>query len=143
MELDEFLNQGEPNATSLISSALLALNAMKALKQAWHFMRRNSDAAIADGQLGFAVHLTQADCDLALERELECIGEKIEHDLLPHVTIDIGGLRERWTIDDEAQAGALACRAKVAGELTGIGGKVSRFVGGLRTSRFDAGKIKQ
>ena len=48
------------------------------------------------------VHFSQADRNLPFESELECIGEKIEHDLLPHVPVHIHGLAYRQAINHKA-----------------------------------------
>ncbi len=37
----------------------------------------------------------QAHADLAIERELECVGDQVENDLLPHVDIDEDRLGQR------------------------------------------------
>ena len=57
--------------------------------------RRNADAGVAHRQPRRATEFAQRHADLALEGELERVGEQVENDLLPHVAIDIGGLTER------------------------------------------------
>ena len=143
VEFDEFLHQGKADSAAFIGAALLPFDAMEALEQTREFVVRNTNAAVADAQLGLAVHLAQAHRDLAVESEFERVGEKIEYDLLPHVAIDIDGFRQRRTVDGEIQSRSLACRPKIAGNLAREFGKVGRFIDRLRTPRFNSGKIEQ
>jgi hypothetical protein len=48
------------------------------------------------------VRRAQADGDLALERELERVGQEVEDDLLPHVAVDEDRLGA-GAVDDQAQ----------------------------------------
>ena len=50
VQLDEFLHQGEADATALVRSAPLPFNPVEALKQQRHFRCRNTNAGIADRQ---------------------------------------------------------------------------------------------
>lgn len=59
-----------------------------------------------------SVGFTQFDFDGAIEGKLEGVRDEIENDLFPHVTIDVGRLGQRRTVDIEAQAGLLDGRAK-------------------------------
>ena len=61
--------------------------------------------------------LPKRDRDLALERELEGIGDQIEDDLLPHLAVDVDGLRKRRAVDDEPHPGAFDRGAEDAGKL--------------------------
>jgi hypothetical protein len=68
---------------------------MKRLENARQFVFGNPDPTVADAQLGLALYLSQPDRDSTLKGEFESVGEKVEHDLLPHVAIDIGGSANR------------------------------------------------
>ena len=79
----------------------------------------------------------------AFERELEGVRDEIHHDLLPHLAIDVDGLRERRAIDDEAQPGPLDRRAEHAGKIGGERGEVGRLVVGLHAAGLDAREVEQ
>ena len=85
----------------------------------------------------------QRDLDLAVERELEGVREKIQHDLLPHVAVDVDRLGERLAIDDELETGALDGRAEHARELRGHGGEIGRLVARLDAPGLDAREVEQ
>lgn len=73
---------------------------MKALEQLRQLIRWNAGAGIGDHKLEPSVLMSQGYLDQALERELKGIGKKIEDDLLPHLSIDISGLRNGRTVYD-------------------------------------------
>jgi hypothetical protein len=78
-----------------------------------------------------------------VQRELECVGEEVEDDLLPHPAIDPRGLARLRRLDAQAEAGALAGGAEVGRELGGERREVGRLEGHLRAPRLDAGEIQQ
>jgi len=80
----------------------------------------------------------QRDGDLAFERELEGVGEQVEHDLLPHVAVDVRGLGERRTIHHQSQAGLLDRGTKDAGELRRQRGEIGGLVARFDAAGFDA-----
>jgi hypothetical protein len=61
-----------------------------------------------------------------MEGELERVRQEVEYDLLPHVAVDVGVLREGGAVDDQLHAGALDGRAEdcreLLGELAEVGG---------------------
>src|SRR5262249_17681488 len=81
--------------------------------------------------------------DLAAEGELERIGQEVEYDLLPHIAVDEGGLRQPGAINAQSHVRPFdrgtECPRKLGGEL--------RKVDGLETclplSGFDTRKVKQ
>ncbi len=78
-----------------------------------------------------------------MERELEGIGEKIEHDLLPHIDVHVDGLRQRQAVDSISEASAFHGGAEYAGQLGGAGGEVHRAVEGLNAPGFNAREVEQ
>ncbi len=145
MQPHQPLHQGQADPRALERPAGLALDAVEALEQARQFVGGNADPGILHAQLdGAAVrpglHL---DLDLAVERELEGIGQEIEDDLFPHVAIDIDGLGERGAIDTQAKPGLLHRRAEIRRKLGGQRGKIDRLERRLHASRLDSGKVEQ
>ena len=82
VKLGKLLHQGQPNAAALVGAAFLPSMRWKPQKCAATHVR-NAHAAVVDRERDMIVHFSQADRNLPLESEaIECIGEKIEHDLL-------------------------------------------------------------
>src|SRR5215467_7702821 len=117
VKLHEFLHQRKPYAAAFETAAFLTFDAMKTFKQARQFMFGDADASVTNGQFSMAIALAQVNCDFALESELECVREKIEHDLLPHLRIHIDLLIERGAIDHKPQPRPGARRFEVGGEV--------------------------
>src|SRR5262245_42115015 len=93
--------------------------------------RRNADAGVSHLQFDAIATPMQADLDTAFERELEGVAEKVQDDLLPHLTIDVDRLRKRRAVHQQGEAGLLNRRAKDAGKLNRRGGEVCRLVARL------------
>ena len=123
--------------------ATRVLDAMKSLEQARHFFSGNAGAAITDAQLDRVAHLQQADGDLAIEGELEGVGEQVEDNLLPHVAVDEYQLADRCAHHVECEARAFTRRPEDTGQLGGECCEVCRLERSPHTSRFDARKIEQ
>ena len=83
------------------------------------------------------------DSNLTLERELERVRQKIQDDLLPHVTIDVHRLGKRRAIHDQFEPGPFHRRSEHAGEFRGEWRQVRWFITRIHPSRLDAGEIQQ
>ena len=97
--VDELVHQGKANSAAFERSAPCAFDPMEAFENPRQFVARNSGAGIADDQLRSrsVVGGAHLDGNLAVERELEGIGNEIEDDLFPHFPIDIDRLRKLGT----------------------------------------------
>ena len=69
---------------------------------------------------------SQRNLDLALEGELEGVGEEVQHDLLPHLAVDVDRLRERRAIDDQLSPARSTAERKT---LASSAVRVERSVG--------------
>ena len=78
-----------------------------------------------------------------LERELEGVREQVEHDLLPHLRIDVDRLRQRRAGRRRAQPGALDRRPERAREVRRERRQIGRLERRLRASGLDAREIEQ
>src|SRR5262245_17491650 len=116
---------------------------MEPFEKLRHFVRWNAGPGVTHGELDLRATFAQADLDLALESELEGIGDEIENDLLPHLAVDKGRLRQRRTVDREVEPGLLDRRAKHARKLGRVFRKVGGLVARLNAARLDAGEIEQ
>jgi hypothetical protein len=88
VEPDEFLHESEAYAAALMRSALLPLDAVETLKQQRQFVRRNTDTVSLTVRRAVPSTSRNGDSDRPRKCKLESVGEKIEDDFLPHVTID-------------------------------------------------------
>src|SRR5688572_19587420 len=77
----------------------------------------DAGAGVAHPELGALTPDPERDLDLALEGELEGVGEEVLDDLLPHFTIDEHCLWHALTAHTEAQAGSLQRTAELTREL--------------------------
>src|SRR5262245_40229123 len=112
MQLHKLLDQSQADPRAFMSPPLRAGHAMEALEQLGQLVGRDAGASVADDELERSAGVAQPDFDLALERELEGIGNEIEDNLFPHLAIDIGRLGERRTVDVEPQPCLLDGRTK-------------------------------
>ena len=138
-------HQGETDAGAFERAASLPLDPVEPLEQPWQFGPRNSDAAVADDEQGEpAIGRTlELDRDSALEGEFERVREEIEDNLLPHVAIDIDGLRQLLAADRQGEPGPLGRRFEVGRQFFGQLRQVHRLEADVRAAGFDAGEIKQ
>ena len=93
VQLDQLLHQREPDAGALVGAAARALDPVEALEEARQLGRGDADAGVAHRELDAAPSAApQRDRDLALEGELEGVGEQVQDDLLPHLAVDVDRL---------------------------------------------------
>ena len=141
---DELLDQRQPDAGPLEGAAALTLDAMKPFEDPIELVRRNAHSGVFDDKLDGAVRCrSELDPDLALEGELERVGEKIEDELFPHVPVDVDGLVEGGAGDDEPQSGLVHGRAEVGGELGRESRQIRRLVARLYAPGLDAREVQQ
>ena len=145
VQVSQLLDQREPDASALMRAAVLALDPVKSLEEPRQFLPGNSQSGVSHAQLDAAVvgGLAQRNLDLAFEGVLERVRDQIEDDLLPHVAVNEGRLRQWSAIDQVAQAGLVHRRLKRAGEVGGVGGEVDRLVERLNPARLEAREIEQ
>src|SRR5215469_11556490 len=89
VQFDQLLNECQSDSCAFMSPRAHALDAMKALEHPLALFAGDSHACVADLQFHCAVYSLQCERNLALERELQGVGEQIQDDLLPHVAVHI------------------------------------------------------
>jgi len=87
----------------------------------------NTDACIGDLEHCLSPVPALSNRDLALEREFEGFRQQVEHDLFPHLPIDLDRLVQILALDVEAQSAALGRRAESAGQVASEC-RLSRFI---------------
>ena len=95
MKFDQFLHQRQTDTGAFMGASAAVFNAMEALEHAGQFFGGNANAGIAHCQDGLPFSRFQPHFNLALKRELESVAEKVEHDLFPHIAVNIGWLVRR------------------------------------------------
>ena len=83
------------------------------------------------------------DPNLPVECCFQGVGEEIEHDLLPHVAVNVDGFGKGRAIDDELQPCTFHCGAKYAGKLRGEERQIRWLVVGPHAAHFDADEIEK
>src|SRR5690606_31044113 len=101
--------------------------AVETLKQLGDLVCRDPDARVHDAELDAIVDGLEGDSNLALQGKLEGIRDQVQHNLFPHLDVDVDRFRQRGTLHLELEPRPLARRTKRAGELRGIGGEVGGF----------------
>src|SRR5712672_3089549 len=109
---------------------LCSLDAVETIKHVRQFCFGNANARILYRKLGVITAPAERNADPTLERMLEGVGQQIEDDLLPHVSVNVQQLRERWAIHRQRQAAALNRRAKDACEFCCKRREIDRLVVG-------------
>ena len=108
VQLDQLLHQRQPDAAALVGAAPCVLDPVEPLEQPGHLLGGDARAGVPHPQLGGRPGLPQRDGDLALEGELEGVGQEVEDDLLPHLPVHEDRLGQRRTVHHEPQPGPLA-----------------------------------
>src|SRR5262245_17616148 len=77
MQLHQFLHQCQPDAAALVTAAFCPFDAIEALEQPAQRLGRDSAAGVTHAEDGRVPSRTECNGDLALERELEGVGEQV------------------------------------------------------------------
>jgi hypothetical protein len=88
VNLDELMDECEPDPRPLVAPRARALDAMKAFEQARKVLGCYPDARVLDHEESFPIDARRSDRDGALEGELERVRQEIEDDLFPHAPVD-------------------------------------------------------
>src|SRR5579862_23011 len=144
VELHQLLHECQPNARAFIGSRIDILDAVKAVENTRQLFRSNADTGIANRKFyATAIDRLEFNRDLALQRVLECVGKKIENNLLPHIAIHVDRLRQWGAIDFQLHAGTFDGGTEEAGEVGCQACQVGSFVGNLDPAGFNAREIEQ
>src|SRR5580704_14410908 len=141
----QLLNHRQPDSGAFVGSADLTFDTMEALEQARYLMRRDAGSRVAHGKLRACSVEREAerDADFTCESIFERIGEQIEDDLLPHITIDVSRFRQGPAINHEAKPGLVHRRTKGAGEFRTVTGEVGWLVHSIEATRFNSREVEQ
>src|SRR5258708_7242368 len=104
MEGGQFLHQRQTDSCAFVRAGLCSLHAMKALEQARQLRFRDAYAGVRDGQLNMRSAPAKPDGDSTLERVLERVGEKVQHDLLPHLPVNVDQLGQIGAVYGQSEA---------------------------------------
>src|SRR5260370_32959553 len=74
---------------------------MKAVEEMGQLTLRNPHSGILHGKLDVLCIASERDANAPFKGILECVGEQVEDDFLPHVSVDIDRLCNQRTLDGE------------------------------------------
>jgi hypothetical protein len=143
VEVDELLDQGETYPGALVAPRAGALDPVESLEEPRQLARRDPRPGVAHLELDVLLVQPYPNRDRAGEGELDRVREEIEDNLLPHVAVDVDGLRQRGAIDDERQASSLDRGAKAARELRRQHREIERLVDRLDAAGLDSRELEQ
>ena len=121
------------------------VHAVEPLEEPRELVRRDAGAGVAHPEHDARRPRAQrARRTAPCERELQRVGEQVQHDLLPHVPVDVDRLRQRRAVDLEAAArrartpsGTSLARSRVSWARS-VGSEASRRRGRPRGARTRA-----
>ena len=102
MQPDELLHEREPDASAFVRSRAGAADAMKPLENMRQLCSGDSGAGVRDRQRHPLAVAAQPHGNLPFEREFQRVRQQVQHDLLPHLAVDVDIAGQRVTVDDEA-----------------------------------------
>jgi hypothetical protein len=120
-----------------------ALDTIEPLKQVGQLGFRDADAAIAHRKLHRILNLSERYYDFTLKGVFECVGDKIQNDLLPHFTIDINRLGEPLAINNQSHAGALDGGTEHACQIHCQNAQSRRLIARIYSTGFNAREVEQ
>ncbi len=135
MKLDQFLHQRQSDAGSFYRAALGACDSPKSFEDVRQLRFRNTGAGILDSQLGLPFPCIESNGYTTGEGKLQCVRKKVQNNFLPHLAVNVDGLRKRLTIDLKSQEpGPLHRRAEIRRKIFGDIPQVGRLVIRLNSS---------
>ncbi len=99
---------------------------------------RDADSRVGNRELRLTAALFQRNLYRALKREFQCVRKQVQDDFLPHLAIDIHGLRKRFAADAEVKTGSFHGRTEVRGQVRGKAGQLCWLVNALHPPRLDS-----
>src|SRR5665213_2714642 len=128
VKLYQLPQQRKTDSRTLVGSPARAFHAVETLEDMRQFRRGYADAGIGDGKRRTIAIGPHPHRDASLKRELECVREKVQHNLLPHVPVYIDGLRERLAIDNQCQPRCLNGRPEIRSQFCRKRGEIGRHI---------------
>ena len=100
----EFLHECEADAGALVGPRPNAFHAPEAFEEQRQVRVLDPDAGVGHGQPHVIAGIVERQRHAPVERELQCIRQEVEDDLLPHVGIDVHVVADRCAAHVVAQA---------------------------------------
>ena len=113
VQLHELLHERQADAGALVRAPVRRFDAVKALEQARQLLLGDADTRVSDLEHCVAIVSPQSHGHRPGERELERVREKVQHDLLPHLAIDVDRLAELAAVDDKRKPAFSIAERKV------------------------------
>jgi hypothetical protein len=104
VQADQFLNERQTDAGSLVRARARTTHTVKTLEHVRQLIWTDANPAIANRQMNDVVSPRERELNAPLERKLEGVGQQVEHDLFPHRSVDVHRHVQRRTVDIELQS---------------------------------------
>ena len=143
MQLDELLDQRQPDAAALVRARAGVLDAVEPLEQAGHLAGGDADAGVGHRDHRVAALRAHGDPDTAVEGELQRVAEQVQDHLLPHAAVEVDRIGQRRAVHREVKAGPVHGGPEDAGKLGRHLRDVGRLVARLHPPGLDPGEVEQ
>ena len=142
MEPHQLLHEREADARPLVGAPARPLDAEEALEAVRELVRGDAAPGVAHVEPRVVPVVAPRDDDLALQGELERVGDEVEHDLLPHVRVDVRRLAEGVALHPQREAGLVGGGAEDAREVGGVGRDVDGAEARMHAPGLDAREVE-
>src|SRR5262249_13931266 len=143
MQFHQLLHQRQPDAGAFVAAPPTAFNALQAFKQTRPLSRGYSHAGVFNAEFRTAVCFLQPGGYFPRMRELERVGEQIQYDALPHLSVHIHRRPRLIAANLESEASPFDRGPEDACDFGGCFPELYRFVRSLNPSGLDSRKFKQ
>ena len=145
MQMNQFIDQRQPDASALQGAAALPLDPVEPIEDVRQFGLGDSDTGVAHGQdhrLAIRGGI-QSDENPASQSVFKGIRHEVEDNPLPHLGIDIDRTIQPDALGLQVQAGAVAGGPEIARQFLGVFAQLHRLEAGLDAPGLDTGEIQQ
>src|SRR5260370_14167043 len=94
MERSKLLTQSQADASPLVGARLCSLHSVEAFEQAWQGICGDAYSRVRHCHLDVVTAPPQRYHDSSLEGVLEGVGNQVQHNLLPHLPVNINEARQ-------------------------------------------------
>ncbi len=143
MQFHQLLHQCQPDAAALVRASPRGLDAVESFEQARHLGGGHTDPGVRHGDHRVCTLPSDSHGDGAVERELQCVRQEVEHHLLPHVPVEVHRFVQRRAVHLEGQTGLVDRRPEHARQLGGGAREIGGDVSGLHAARLEPGEVQQ
>src|SRR5437660_158128 len=143
MKPGQFPHERQPDSSAFKCSPSRAFHAVESLENARKLFPGYAGPGVSHRKLYSVSSPADANYNASLKREFESIGEKIQHDLLPHVAVYVHSFRNGLAFNRKCQPRLLHRRSEDAADLLSERAQVDRLIHRLEAPGLDAREVKK